>query len=220
MERRVFAFVGLLSVPTTVLLVFLTPVQATAADEGTPTWMRDLDGVHSLADRVWLGYGGSLDRYQFWGRWTVLGYLGAIAGLWAFHRLSAPAVRGSRLLLIALCVAAVGDTGAYWSPDGSVASHAGGSIEFFMLPVIFASALGYGWMLRGRAHRSRWLGWALIGATLFVPVSMTATSYWPHGLLVPIAAGISILAVAAAAGLQMDRPVAFADAAHQIPQVQ
>ena len=218
-NRRILAFVGLLSVPTTLLLAFLTPVQATAADEGTPSWMRTLDGVHSLADRVWLEYGGSLDRYQFWGRWTVLGYLGAIAGLWAFRRLSAPAVNGSRVLLIAFCVAAVADVGAYWSPDGSVASHAGGSIEFFMLPVIFGSALWYGWMLRRRTHRSRWPGWALIGATALVPVSMAATNYWPHGLLVPIAAGISILAVAATTGLSVEHQVAFANGGSRITDI-
>lgn len=209
--RRRIAFVGLLSVPATLLLAFLTPVQVTAADEGTPSWMRNLDGLHSLADRVWLDFGGSLDRYQFWGRWTVVGYMGVIAGLWAFRRLSAPAINGSRVLLIALCVAAIGDLGAYWAPGGSVTSHALAMIEFLMLPVIFVSALRYGWVLRRRVHRSRWPGWVLLVATAMVPVSMTVTNYWPHGLLVPIAAGISVLAVAASAGVSVEPVAAFAN---------
>ena len=117
--RQNLALVGLLSVPATLLLAFLTPVQATAFDEGAPAWARNLDGVHALADRVWLEDGGSLDRYQFWGRWTVLGYLGAIAGLWAFRRLSAPNIGGSRALFLALCVGAVADAVAYRSPDGA-----------------------------------------------------------------------------------------------------
>lgn len=75
-----------------------------------------LTPVHALADRVWQDYGGSMDRYEFWGRWIVLGCIGA-----------------------------------------------------------------------------------------------AATNYWPHGLLVPIATGISILAVAASAGLLVEHPVAFAD---------
>lgn len=206
-ESRTTALVGLLSVASTLLLAFLTPVQVIAADEGgAPSWLGRLDRVHSLADRVWVEYGGTLDRYEFWGRWTVLGYLGAIAGLWAFHRLSAPAVPGYGVLQTALCVAAVGDAVAYRAPEDSVALHVLATVEFLMLPVILISALFYGWSLQRRARRPRWPGWALIGSAALVPVSMTATNYWPHGLLLPIATGISVLAVAAAAGVTVGQP--------------
>jgi hypothetical protein len=70
-----------------------------------------------LADYVWSTLGGSLTRHEFWGCWTVAGYVGMILGLRAFVRGVVPTIGGSRLLLIALCVAAVGDAGAYWG-DG------------------------------------------------------------------------------------------------------
>ena len=204
MERPSISLLGLVSVPATLLLAFLTPVVATAYD-AAPERMRNLDRVHSVADRVWQDYGGSLTAYEFWGRFTVLAYLGAVAGLWAFHRLSAPSVGGQRVLMIALASAAVADFGAYWAPDDSIVMHIAGMFEFLLLLVVWGAVIWYGWALRRSTLRSRWPGWVLIGGAALVPVSMTVTNYWPHGLLLPILSGISVLAVAAAAGLSVVR---------------
>lgn len=187
--------IGLVSVPTTLLLAFLTPVQAVAYDrDDARPWLRDLNQVHALADSIWGELGGSLDRYDFWGRWTVIGYLGALAALWAFHRVSAPAIDGWRLLLVCLMVAGVADVAAYSGVPGL--SHVGGSIEFFALPLLLAGTVRYGWVL-ARTGLPSWPGWVLLGSAAAVVPSMALTAYWPHGALVPISTGLSALAVAA-----------------------
>jgi hypothetical protein len=168
---------GLLSVPAALLLAFLIPVQATAFDDNAQPWLRDLDSVHAVADRVWSTLGGSLDRYDFWGRWTVACYLGMIAGLRSFVRLVAPDKRGSRLQLTALCVGAVGDVGAYWG-DGLV-SQIFATMEFLALPLVIAGAVRYGYVLVRRGPGPRWVGWVMLASAAAVPVSLALTNYWP-----------------------------------------
>jgi hypothetical protein len=198
---------GLLSIPTTVLLAFLTPVQATAYDaEGVKPWMRDLDTVHSYADRVWSAFGASWDRYEFWGRWTVLCYLGMIVGVWAFARTSAAHARGSRLLMGALCVATIGDIGAYWGDAWNVVTYIFGTIEFLALPVVIAGAIRYGYVLVRRGPRPRWAGWLLLASAAAVPVSLSLTNYWPHGALLPISVGIAALSVRASRSTGSESP--------------
>ena len=187
--------IGLVSVPTTLLLAFLTPVQAVAYDKDSARdWMRNLSGVHSMADRVWGNLGGSLDRYDFWGPWTVLGYLRALTSLQAFRRASAPAIPGWRLLSGCLIVAGVADVAAYSGVTGL--SQVGGSIEFLALLVIVGGIVRYGWVLM-RTGVPSWPGWVLLGSAAAVIPSMSLTNYWPHGALVPISLGLSVLAVAA-----------------------
>jgi hypothetical protein len=191
---------GLLSVPTTILLAFLTPVQALAFDDGVRPWIRDLDALHAVADQIWSRLGGSLDRYDFWGRWTVVCYLGMIAGLRSFAQVVAPASGGSRVLLIGLYVGAVADLGAYWAIGGEVGTQVCASVEFLVLPVLLAGAVRFGYVLVRRGPPPRWAGWILLASTAAVPVSLTLTNYWPHGALLPLSAGIAVLSLVAAGG--------------------
>jgi hypothetical protein len=205
-HRSPWALAGLISVPTTFLLAFLTPVQASASalaygGDGVPDWIRNVGGVQAFADDIWSRFGGSLNQYDFWGRWAVLCYLGAVVGLWAFHRVAAPSVTGWRLLFATLCIAAVGDVGAYSSLP--VISNVGGTIEFFMLPLMLAGVIRYGWVLLRRKLSPRWPGWVLIVSAAAVIPSMGLTGYWPHGFVLPISAGIAVLATATAVGLVM-----------------
>jgi len=189
---------GLLSVPAAVLLAFLTPVQATAYGDGVRPWLHDLDSVHALADRVWSTLGGSLDRYEFWGLWTVAGYLGMIAGLRSLVRLAEAASGPFRLLMVALSVAAVGDVGAYWGGGSEVVSQIFGTVEFLALPVLIGGFVWGGYVLIRRGPRPRWAGWVMLGSAAAVPVSMGLTNYWPHGVLLPVSMGIAVLSIAAA----------------------
>jgi hypothetical protein len=208
--------VGLLAVPAAILLAFLTPVVATAFGGDAQPWLRDLDAVHALADRIWSRLGGSLDRYEFWGRWTVLGYIGMIAGLRSFVRLVAPETGGSRLLLIALSVAAVGDGGAYWAGGWDVGSQIFGTVEFLALPVVVAGVIWCGFALVRRGPRPRWAGWVMLASAAAVPVSMGLTNYWPHGALVPISVGLAVLSlVAASPRSTIDRAATAGNPAHE-----
>ena len=200
-RQRYLSLLGLLGVPATFLLAFLTPVQAKAFDDRPRAWLVDLEPVHAFADRIWRELGGSLNRYEFWGRWTVLGYLGAMVGLWAFHRVSAPAVPGWRLLVSALGIATGADLIAYWF-SGHVIADVGGSIEFFMLPLIVAGTFRYAWVLI-RPGKPRWPGGTLLASGIAVIPAMAATNYWPHGVLVPVSAGIAVLGVGAARGVSV-----------------
>lgn len=189
---------GLLSVPAAILLAFLTPVLALAFGDDVRPWIRDLDSVHTVADQVWSTLGGSLDRYEFWGRWTIACYLGMIAGLRSFVQLVAPATGGSRLLLIALCVGAVGDVGAYWGTGWELGSQVLATVEFLALLVLLAGAVWFGYVLVRRGPRPRWAGWVMLASAAAVPASLSLTNYWPHGVLLPISVGIAVLSLVAA----------------------
>jgi hypothetical protein len=198
---------GLLSVPGALLLAFLTPVQAVAYGDGARPWLRELGSVHALADQVWSTLGGSLDRYDFWGLWTIVCYLGMIAGLRSFVQLVAPAVGGSRLLLTALYVAAVADVGAYWGGGWDLGSQIFGSLEFFALPFVVAGTVRFGYVLVRHGPRPRWVGWVMLASAAAVPVSLGLTNYWPHGLLLPISIGIAMLSLVAAAQPRSSEPL-------------
>ena len=190
---------GLLSVPAAILLAFLTPVQAVAfGGDNVRPWLRDLDFVHALADRVWSTLGGSLDRYEFWGLWTVAGYLGMIAGLRSLVRLADSASAPFRLLMIALWVGAIGDVGAYWGGGWKVGSQIFARVEFLALPVMVAGVVWGGYVLIRRGPRPRWAGWVMLASAAAVPVSLGLTNYWPHGVLLPVSVGIAVLSLVAA----------------------
>lgn len=189
---------GLLSVPAAILLAFLTPVLALAFGDNVRPWIRDLESVHAMADQVWSTLGGSLDRYEFWGRWTIACYLGMIAGLRSFVQLVVPATGGSRLLLIVLCVGAVGDVGAYWGTGWELGSQILGSVEFLALPVLLAATVRFGYVLVRRGPRPRWVGWVMLASAAAVPASLWLTNYWPHGVLLPISVGMAVLSLVAA----------------------
>jgi len=207
MSERAVKTVGLVAIPTAVLLMVLGPIQAFVWGDGgpdVPAWIRSADGLHRWADSVWLRLGGSLDRYHFWGRLMVLTYLGALAGVWAFHRVAAPRVGGWRILVVALALGAVFDLGGYWGSTFDGISGVLAGFEFFCLPALLVGSLRYGWVLRRPGTQARWPGFVLLGGGLGVIPSMAAIAYWPHGVVLPVALAAAVLAAATAFRLRVE----------------
>jgi hypothetical protein len=207
MSSRTPKAIGLVAVPTALLLMVLAPIQSFVWGDGgpeVPAWIRSADGLHRWADGVWLRFGGSLDRYHFWGRLMVLTYLGALAGIWAFRRVAAPGIDGWRILVGALALGAVLDLGGYWGSTFEGPSGVLAGFEFFCLPVLLAGTVRYGWVLRRPGTRVRWPGFVLLGAALGVIPSMVAIAYWPHGIVLPVAVAAAVLAAATAVGLKVE----------------
>lgn len=202
MSTRTIRLLGLISVPTALLLLVLSPIQSYVWGSGgadVPAWIRSLGGFQRWAQETADRFGGGLDAYHFWGRFMTFTYAGAALGIWAFRRLAVPGSKGWRIMLVALVAGAFLDAGGYWGDTFSGISGVMAGLEFFALPLLMIGTFRATWVSLRSKVTPRWPGYVLLGASIgFVP-SFVLIAYWPHGIVLPVAVAAAILAVGAAA---------------------
>ena len=183
------------------LAVLLVGIQQYAWDELSggrlpylpDSWYSEYRGLYERA-----GLPLGLTPYYFWGRFAFLIYGAALLGAWALPHGGARLARvGRRLLLVALAVGMVGDFLAYWGGTDqadftsvSVVGYVG--LEFPAFVVTIIAMILYGVGLLQERHLHSWAGWALVtGGGLVVP-GLFVVTYFPHGALITVLAGLGL----------------------------
>jgi hypothetical protein len=163
-----------------VLCALLAPIVAHAAAlrdrSGEPDWVASLSGLHAWASDV-----APSSVYRSFGLVTPLVYVLLLVGLWRSQPL------GTSFLRWVLTVAALADALAYGLPSG--ANTVPGMVEFLCLPLLLIGVGVAAWAQRGNG------AWPwLIGACIPLGfVGIAVVQYWPHGVLLGIAAASCLL---------------------------
>jgi hypothetical protein len=211
MSTRTIRLLGLISVPTALMLFVLAPIQSYVWGSGgpdVPAWIRSMEGFQRWAQETADRFGGGLDAYHFWGRFMTFTFAGAALGIWAFRRLAAPGTKGWRIMLVALVAGAILDAGGYWGATFSGISMIMAGMEFFTLPLLIIGTIRATWVYLRSKATPRWPGYVLLGASIGFLPSMVLIAYWPHGFVLPVAIAAAVLAVGAAAGVRVTVPPA------------
>jgi hypothetical protein len=178
------------------LCLLLTPVQSRVWNGvDSPALVRAVDPFVALVLRLREGVAPGVDDYHFFGRFFVLVYLLALAGIWAFHtgrEVIEPRARTwFRVLALALAAGAVADMGPYWGGIDSPFA------ALFVLEELALVAILIGTVMYGRAmitagSAPRWLGWTFVAAAPAAPVVTWFSGYFPHGPMLPFTVAVAV----------------------------